>query len=1026
MENKVEKVVNKNNNSSKNKTTKRYARSGKGSVETKRETTAQAKGSQPAAPQSGAQTVSRAKMDSQRKKTAAAPQNEANKQADLKNAGSATNLAQENAAKSSAQALNGTKTAAQNAQSKEALQNANGEQSEQTTQTAEAHRSTHRKARVNKGKAGKQNAQSHALAVSANSETTTKDAAQEVVVSTQENAEQEEEVTSDGVIRKSFFDKRTESAVNKVKRKKSFSYANAKRIKSKANKGLTIDEVQDRINSGYVNLIHDKNKKTYFQIFFKNICTYFNLLCFLVAIALICVGAFDNIFFMVIILANTAIGIVQEIRAKKAMEKISLVTQPTALVVRDGKHYEIPVKEVVLDDIIEFSLGKQICADCVVVSGEVEVNESLITGESNAVKKKVGDRLLSGSFISSGECVARADAVGDASYTAQLSAKAKEYSQPKSELMKSMRIIISVIGVIIIPLGILMLGNNYSQGGSDMETIKKTAGSIIGMIPAGMFLLTSMALAVGVVKLASKRTLVQDLYSIEMLSRVDTLCLDKTGTITDGTMVVTEVEPISKTISETDLYKIVGTMMSGLGDNNATSRALIDYFGKQDAYHITAKMPFSSARKLSAVSFSNGNTYIVGASEFVLDEVSKELEEKVKDYAKQGKRVLLLAKARGKIVDETLPTGAKPVALIAIEDRIRENATETLRWFQDNDVDLKIISGDNPITVSEIAKRVGVPNAQSYINLYGLSDQQVIEAADKHTVFGRVTPEQKSVLVKALKQRGHKVAMTGDGVNDILALKEADCSIAMASGSDATRNVSNLVLLDSNFSAMPSIVAEGRRVVNNVTKSSSLFLMKTFFTIFLSIMCLALAISYPFTPNAVILLELFAIGLPSFFLALQPNKDPIRGNFLVNLITKSIPSALLLLLNFFLCYLFDITYSDGTHYETMASICITFSGLILLLRVSRPLDSYRLTLFGAMLVLCLSALAILPQSFFGHTYLDFQSILVCLCVIELGFLWLIKPITPPKELRQKNRKLEMRIGELEEQTYKYIEKLKRF
>ena len=858
------------------------------------------------------------------------------------------------------------------------------------------------------------------------SEKTAEVVAQAPAAHAEEIAEGTEEVGADGVIRKSFFTRGTEGKVNKVKRKKSFNYANAERIKTKADKGLTLEQVQDRIDNGYVNLVHDKNKKTYFQIFFKNICTFFNLLCILVAVALICVGAFDNIFFMVIILSNTAIGIIQEIRAKKTMEKISLVTQPTALVVRNGKHYEIPVKEVVLDDIIEFSLGKQICADCIVVSGEVEVNESLITGESNAVKKKVGDRLLSGSFISSGECVARADAVGDASYTAQLSAKAKEYSQPKSELMKSMRIIISVIGVIIIPLGILMLGNNYSQGVGSMETVKKTAGSIIGMIPAGMFLLTSMALAVGVIKLAGKRTLVQDLYSIEMLSRVDTLCLDKTGTITDGTMVVTEVEPMTKTISSTDLHKIVGTMMSGLGDNNATSRALIDYFGKQDAYHISAKLPFSSARKLSAVSFTNGYTYIVGASEFVLEEVSKELEDKVKDYAKQGKRVLVLAKARGKITDENVPAGAKPLALIAIEDRIRENATETLRWFQDNDVDLKIISGDNPITVSEIAKRVGVPNAQNFINLYGLSDQQVIEAADKYTVFGRVTPEQKSVLVKALKQRGHKVAMTGDGVNDILALKEADCSIAMASGSDATRNVSNLVLLDSNFSSMPSIVAEGRRVVNNVTKSSSLFLMKTFFTIFLSILCLALAISYPFTPNAVILLEMFAIGLPSFFLALQPNKDPIRGNFLVNLITKSMPGALLLLLNFVLCYIFDITYSDGSHYETMASICITFSGLILLLRVSRPLDSYRMTLFGAMFVLSLAALSIIPQSFFGHVELDFQSILACLCIIELGFLWLIKPITPPKELRQKNRKLEMRIGELEEQTYKYIEKLKRF
>ena len=841
-----------------------------------------------------------------------------------------------------------------------------------------------------------------------------------------ENISQQDEENS-SVSMQSFFTKKTERQVTKLKKKKTFSYDNATRYKPKAEKGLNIQQVQERIDNGFVNLVHDKNKKTYFQIFMKNICTFFNLLCLVVAVALIVVGAFDNILFMVIIIANTAIGIVQEIRAKKTMEKISLVTAPTALVVREGKKYEIPVREIVLDDIVIFSLGKQISADCTVVSGEVEVNESLLTGESNFIKKKAGDRLLSGSYVVSGECVARADAVGDACYSAQLSAKAKEYSQPKSELTKSMRLIISIIGVIIIPLGALMLYNNYIQvDGGSMETIKKTAGSIIGMIPAGMFLLTSVALAVGVVKLATKRTLVQDLYGIEMLSRVNVLCLDKTGTITDGTMVVTEVEPLNKQLSSDELRKIMSSMMHELGDNNATSQAMVDYFGKNATMKATAKMPFSSARKLSAVSFSNGYTYIVGASEFVISEVSKEIETKVKEYAKQGKRVLLLAKAKGKIDKDELPSGAKPLALIAIEDRIRENAPETLRWFQDNDVDLKIISGDNPITVSEIAKRVGVPNANKYVNLYGMNDQQVIECADKYTVFGRVTPEQKSVLVKALKQKGHKVGMTGDGVNDILALKEADCSIAMASGSDATRNVSSLVLLDSNFSSMPDIVAEGRRVVNNITKSSSLFLMKTFFTIFLSILCLVLAISYPFTPNSVLLLEMFTIGIPSFFLALQPNKDPIRGNFLVNLIVKSIPGAILLILNFLMCYLFDTAFSDGTHYETMASIAITFTGLILLIRVSRPLDSYRLTLFGGMFVCCVLALLIMPQSFFGHVDLDFESMLFILCVVEFGFLWLIKPIKPPKELRQKNRKLEMRIGELEEQKFIYLEKLKKF
>jgi cation-transporting ATPase E len=473
------------------------------------------------------------------------------------------------------------------------------------------------------------------------------------------------------------------------------------------------------------------------------------MLCFVVAGALISVGAWTNLVFMVVIIANMVIGIFQEIKAKKTIEKISLVTEPTAVVIRNGKQEEIPVSEIVLDDIIVFTLGKQISADCIVVDGEVEVNESLLTGESVAIKKVVGDTLLSGSFIVSGKCLAKADKVGSESYTAQLAVKAKQYKKAKSELLNSLNLIIKIIGIIIIPLAIFTFYNNYTQPGSNLTgTITKTAGSIVGMIPAGMFLLTSLALAVGVIKLAKKRTLVQDLYSIEMLARTDVLCLDKTGTITDGTMKVNSVIQFKTSLSST-VNEIVGSMLTALDDNNQTSRALATYFGYSKELSAKTTLPFSSKRKLSAVTFKNGDTFAFGAPEFIMKTKNAEVEKLVKQYASKGFRVLLLAKGEGEIVKDKLPVKMEPVAIIVIEDRIREHAAETIEWFKKNGVAIKIISGDNPLTVSEVSKRVGVENAGHYISLEGLSEQQVIDAAEKYSVFGRVSPEQKYILVKA-------------------------------------------------------------------------------------------------------------------------------------------------------------------------------------------------------------------------------------------------------------------------------------
>lgn len=774
-------------------------------------------------------------------------------------------------------------------------------------------------------------------------------------------------------------------AIKKTKKdKKKKSKPEPKRFDPIVSKGLTDEQVNERVLEGNTNYVENRNTKTYKSIFFGNIFTFFNLLCFVVAGALIAVKAWSNLVFMLVILANMVIGIVQEIKAKKTIEKISLVTAPTAVVVRNGTQIDVPVSDIVLDDVILFTLGKQICADCIVMEGEVEVNESLLTGESNPIKKRKGDVLLSGSFVVSGKCFAKADKIGSSSYTAQLAEKAKEYKKAKSELLNSLNLIIKIIGIIIIPLAILTFYNNFNQVDATINsTIKKTAGSVIGMIPAGMFLLTSLALAVGVIKLAKKRTLVQDLYSIEMLARTDVLCLDKTGTITDGTMKVNSVIQLNSSLDNT-INEIVGSMLTALDDNNQTSRALATYFGYSKELSAKEILPFSSKRKLSAVTFKNNQTFAFGAPEFILKTKNVEIEKLVKQYASKGFRVLLLAKCEGGIVKDNISSKVTPVALIVIEDRIREHAAETIEWFKQNGVEIKIISGDNPLTVSEVSKRVGVENAGNYISLEGLSEQQVIDAAEKYSVFGRVSPEQKFILVKALKSKGHKVAMTGDGVNDILALKEADCSIAMASGSEATRNVSHLVLLDSNFNSMPSVVAEGRRVVNNIQKSSSLYLMKTLFTIMITILCLIFSIKYPFSTNQILLLEWCVIGFPSFCLALQPNTEKIKGRFLVNLIAKSLPGALIFVVNVVACYIFTQFTGCADQFATMGSLVLTFSGLLVLYNVCKPIDVFRGILVAAMIVMSVLMIILIPGSFFEYVELSLQNILFIIILIQLA------------------------------------------
>ena len=787
----------------------------------------------------------------------------------------------------------------------------------------------------------------------------------------------------------------TEAKKNKKKRNKiKINEKDIVRYEPSIKEGLTDEQVNQRIDDGLVNVVSKTNEKTILKIILTNTFTFFNTLCFILATILIWIYVekgimkenLTNMLFIVIIFCNLSIGIIQEIKAKLMINKIKLISSPTAKVVRESEEREIMISDLVLDDIIVLTPGKQIPADSIVLEGEIEANESLLTGESVPVKKKKNAELYSGSFVVSGKAKARVEKIGDECYNAKLAASAKQYKKPDSQLMKSMSSITKFIGVIVLPLALLTLidlMSNYAEveitklfTKESLEAIwevlpvimGRLAASIIGMMPAGMFLLTSMALAVGVIKLAKKRTLVHDLYSIEMLARADVLCLDKTGTITDGTMEVKNVTTLDVNYA-TSMYDIIGSMLSALNDNNQTTIALANEFGYNKEYTAKTIIPFSSARKFSAVTFRNGETYMYGAPEYVLKTRNPDIEKQVKIQTKKGFRVLMFAKCEGEIVDNKISTDRKPIALIIIEDHVRENAKSTIKWFKDNGVDIKVISGDNPMTVSEVSKSVGIEKAEQYISLEGFTEQQVIDAADQYTVFGRVTPEQKRTLVKALKAKGHKVAMTGDGVNDILALKEADCSIAMASGTEAARNVSNLVLLDNDFGAMPSVVAEGRRVVNNVQNSASIFLVKTMFIVMIVLFYLLLPNeSFPFQPRNFLMIELFMSGLPTFFLALQPNDDIIKGNFFANLISKVIPGGLIMVFNIIICYVANILLQKVSgltlshdFFMTMCCLVLIFTGMIILFETCKPINFYRGLLLTIDFSLLFFTMFILPE-----------------------------------------------------------------
>lgn len=749
------------------------------------------------------------------------------------------------------------------------------------------------------------------------------------------------------------------------KRRKKEANLELKRYNPDPSYGLSDDYVQKRKSDGLYNQTKVGSTKSIKKIVFSNLITFFNILTFAIAGILISVQAFTDLFFVVIVSANIIIGIIQEIKAKNVIDKLSLEQAPTAFVVRNGTQSEIAVNDVVLDDIIVLKSGKQVPADSILLDGNVEVNESLLTGESDAILKKPGDTLYSGSFIVSGSCKARVDKVGNDNYISRLSGEAKLYKKPKSDLLRSLKIIIIVMAIIIIPIGVTLFWMQYFQNGVDYVTsIRKSAGAMVGMIPSGLMLLSSVALAVGVIRLSQNRVMVQELYCIEMLARVNVLCLDKTGTITDGTMSVRDVIEYGSVPGITNKVAING-MLNALKEDNLTQKALEEKFGSNRKIKYHSLIHFSSQRKFNAVSFERYGTFIMGAPEFVLKDDFTQYAKTVNDYSKQGYRVLALAHKEGFIEDGNLPYGdITLLALILIEDNIRPDAIETINYFKESGVEVKVISGDNPLTVAKISERAGIPNAQECVSLDGMPDEDVVRAATRYTVFGRVSPEQKRILVKALKSAGKTVAMTGDGVNDILALREADCSIAMASGSDAARNASHLVLLDSNFSSMPKVVAEGRRVINNVARVACLFLTKTIFSFLLAIQALNSGGIYPLSTVQLSIIDFFVVGIPSFFLVLEPNNNEVDSRFLPNIIKGALPGAITILL----CSVITFQLVDYLNYDFLTSSTIiivvaTNACLMVLFKVCRPFNKMRKIICGTAYTLFVLCIIFLPSLF---------------------------------------------------------------
>ena len=746
------------------------------------------------------------------------------------------------------------------------------------------------------------------------------------------------------------------------------------RIAADPQSGLSAEQVKRRFAQGENNYKVESSTLSVSEIVRSNVCTYFNLVFAVIAVLLAIVGAWSDMLFLPIIVANTCIGIIQEVHSKKVLDKLSILNAPHAVVIRDGKRQEIPADQLVLDDIVEFSAGSQIPADAKVVSGELQVNESLITGESDEIEKREGDSLLSGSFVVSGKACARLEKVGKDSYISKLTLQAtKSKKGEQSEMIRSLNYLIMVMGIIIIPIGIALFVQSFIYNeGTFHDSITGMVAAIIGMIPEGLYLLTSVALAVSSVRLAQKKVLIHDMKCIETLARVNVLCVDKTGTITEPGMHVYDFSVLDGA-DQLEISQLLADFVAAQEKDNATMEALKAHFSNGSGMRAREVYSFSSETKYSGAVMNDGKSYVIGAPEFVLRGQFAQYQEQIATYSSKGYRVLVFAQYEGTLDRKPLTEPVLPLCFVMLANPIRKGAKETFTYFAENDVDIKVISGDNPLTVSVIAAEAGIVGAERFVDASTLKEKEdYYRAVEEYTVFGRVTPSQKRMLVQALKEHKKTVAMTGDGVNDVLALKDADCSVAMASGSEAASNVAQLVLLDSDFSRMPSVVAEGRRVVNNIERTAALYIVKNIFSMLLAIFSVILMLDYPLEPSQVSLISMFTIGIPSFVLALEPNKELIRGHFLTNVLVRALPAGLT---DFIVvsglvifCREFQV---DLDCLSTSCTILVAIVGFMILHRIARPMNTGHIVMLVGVIagwILCM----LFGGSFFGITGISKQ------------------------------------------------------
>ena len=752
--------------------------------------------------------------------------------------------------------------------------------------------------------------------------------------------------------------------------------------------GLSAEEAAARAEAGWSNLPVEPPTRTVGQIIRSNVFTYFNAIFVLLAAAMIAVHSqITNILFMGVVVINAAIGIVQELRSKKALDELNILSSPKAAVIRGGELTETTVDRLVRDDVVVFSAGDQVCADALVLTGECLVNEALVTGEADEIKKTPGSELLSGSFLVSGECRARLTAVGEDSFVNRLTLEAKRQKKPKLRgMMRSLSDLVKWIGIVILPMGAMLIVKEVRWLGRDLTAgVTSTVGALVGMIPEGLYLLTSLALVAGVMRLARKKTMCRQLDCIETLARVDTLCVDKTGTVTENKMVVEDIVLLcpDRFVAD-DVRMIMADYVHAMQSDNDTMAALRKYFtGSVNQTAIDA-LPFTSARKYGGVSFHEDETYLLGAPDVLLGEGVSMYSEVIDRYSSRGCRVLLLTLYDGRLSDEELTAEKLPIAMVLLSSKIRADAPETFSYFASQGVSVRVISGDNPLTVSEVARRAGIPGAERWVDARTLTtDEEIAEAARDTVVFGRVTPDQKRRLVIALKQQGHTVAMTGDGVNDVLALKEADCSVAMASGSEVACQVSQLVLMESDFSAMPSVVAEGRRVINNIERSAALYLVKNIFSISLALLSLLFTLPYPLAPAQLGLVNSFTIGIPSFVLAMEPNRSRVQGRFLVNVLLRALPAALtdLFLTEGVMLFYLAAKIPDGA-VSTICTGVMGVVGMMMVFRTAQPMNRMHIAMIAGLslsMVGCFFFLKpvfnLVPLDFLSHLVLGVFSLL---------------------------------------------------